>query len=162
VKEVELGDVEATELAVKPNLPLLGPKLGKELAPVRAALLAGDFETVEGGGFRVAGHVLGAHEVLVEQRGREGWAVASEDGVTVALDTSLDEELEREGRALDLIHALNTMRKEAGLELTDRIRVTLPAAQAELEPHFDWIAREVLAVELVVDDGESEPRITRA
>ena len=52
--------------------------------------------------------------MLVERRGRPGWAVATEDGVTVALDTTLDAELEREGRVLDLIHQLNSMRRDAG------------------------------------------------
>ena len=161
VKRVEFGDVEATELVVKPNLRVLGPKLGKELAAVRAALQSGEFEELEGGSFRVDGHVLGADEVLVERRGREGWAVASDDGMTVALDTALDDELEREGRALDLIHRLNTMRKDAGLEITDRIRLTLPYDMRELEPHFDWIAREVLAVDVGLGD-DAEPRIEPA
>ena len=128
VKEVEFGEVEATELRVKPNLPVLGPKLGKELGAVRAALEAGDFEQVNGG-FRAAGHDLSEDEVLVERVGREGWAVAHGDGLTVALDTMLDAELEVERRVLDLIHELNAMRKEAGLELTDRIVVTLPAGR---------------------------------
>ena len=117
---------------MKPHLPALGPKLGKELGAVRAALAAGDFEQLEGGGFRVLGHDLGPDEVLVERSGKEGWAVASEEGVTVALDTTLDAELELEGRVYDLIHTLNGMRKEQGLELTDRITVTLPQADADL------------------------------
>ena len=140
VKEVEFGPVEATELHVKPHLPALGPKLGKELGAVRAALAAGEFEQLEGGGFRVLGHDLGPDEVLVERSGKEGWAVASEEGVTVALDTTLDAELELEGRVYDLIHTLNSMRKEQGLELTDRITVTLPQADADLvERHAEWI-----------------------
>ena len=60
VKEVEFGHVDATELRVKPHLPVLGPKLGKELGAVRAALAAGEFEQLDGGGFRVLGHELGA------------------------------------------------------------------------------------------------------
>jgi isoleucyl-tRNA synthetase len=162
VKVVEFGDVEATELVVKPNLRVLGPKLGKELAGVRAALQAGDFEELDAGRFRVNGHDLGPDEVLVERRGREGWAVAVEDGITVALDTSVDEELELEGRAFDLIHLLNSMRKDGGFELTDRVRVRLPASYRELEPHFDWIAREVLAKEIVIDDAAREPQIAKA
>jgi len=142
VKEVEFGPVEATELRVKPNLPLLGPKLGKELGPVRAALEAGEFEELEGGRLRVNGHELGPEEVLVERRGKEGWAVAGEDGLTVALELALDPELELEGRAREAIHAVNTMRKDEGLEITDRIVLTLPR---ELAPHRDWIARETLA-----------------
>ncbi|MDQ3066162.1 MAG: DUF5915 domain-containing protein, partial [Actinomycetota bacterium] len=161
VKEVEFGHVEATELNVKPHLPVLGPKLGKELGAVRAALAAGEFEQLEGGGFRVLGHELGAEEVLVERSGKEGWAVASDEGVTVALDTTLDPELEVEGRVYDLIHSLNSMRKEKGFDLTDRITVTLPAGDADLvERHAEWIKAEVLAVSLETDGSET-PQIAK-
>ena len=127
VREVSFGHVEASELRVKPNLPLLGPKLGKELGAVRAALQAGDFEQLEDGGVRVAGNDLTREEVLVERHGKDGWAVATSDGVTVALDLQLDDELVRAGRVYDLIHGVNSLRKESGLELTDRIRLTIPA-----------------------------------
>ena len=161
VKEVEFGNVEATELHVKPHLPVLGPKLGKELGAVRAALAAGEFEQTDGGGFRVLGHELGADEVLVERSGKTGWAVASDEGVTVALDTTVDPELEVEGRVYDLIHTLNSMRKEQGLELTDRIAVTLPAGDADLvERHAEWIKAEVLAVSLETD-GVEAPQIAK-
>jgi isoleucyl-tRNA synthetase len=142
VKAVEWGTVEATELRVKPNLPVLGPKLGKELAGVRAKLEAGEFEELDGGRLRVDGHELGPDEVIVERRGKEGWAVAGEDGLTVALDLELDPQLESEARARDAIRRINTMRKEANLELTDRIVLTLTR---DLEEHADWIARETLA-----------------
>ena len=161
VKEVEFGPVEATELHVKPHLPALGPKLGKELGAVRNALAAGEFEQLEGGGFRVLGHDLAADEVLVERSGKEGWAVLSEEGITIALDTTLDAELELEGRVYDLIHTLNAMRKEQGLELTDRIAVTLPRSHADLvERHEEWIKREVLAVFLRTD-GVDGPQIVK-
>ncbi len=156
VKKVEFGPVEATELRVKPNLPLLGPKLGRELGAVRAALESGQFEELDGGRLRVNGHELSPEEVLVERRGKEGWAVAGEDGLTVALDLALDEELEREGRARELIHTVNTMRKDTGLEITDRIVLTLPADLAE---HQDWIARETLAERVEAGD---ELRIEKA
>ena len=160
VKDVVFGPVEATEVRVKPNLPVLGPKLGKELGAVRAALEAGEWEQ-EGDSFRVLGRLLGPDEVLVERRAREGWALAEDDAITVALDTALDPELELEGRVLDLIHKLNTMRKEQGLALTDRITVTLPERDADLLAHADWIKDEVLA--LAIDtDGGTEPRIAKA
>jgi isoleucyl-tRNA synthetase len=162
VKEVEFGDVDATELTVRPNLPVLGPKLGKEVGAVRVALATGAYEQLPGGGFRVAGHELGADEVLVEQHGKEGWAVAGGDGLTVGLDTALDDELRVEGRVLDLIHELNSMRRSAGLELTDRIVVTLPASEADLLQHSDWIKDEVLAVEIRTDGGSAEPEIAKA
>ncbi len=100
--------------------------------------------------------------MLVERHGKEGWAVASEEGLTVALDLALDPELELEGRARDLIHEVNGLRKEQGLELTDRILLTLPEAQAELLAHEDWIKEETLALEVSVDGGSSEPTIVRA
>ena len=160
VRQIEFGPVEATELRVKPHLPALGPKLGRELGAVSAALAAGEFEELPGGGFRAAGHELGADEVLVERSGKEGWAVASEDGVTVALETTIDAELELEGRVYDLIHRLNSLRKEQGLALTDRIAVTLPDADSDLLAHAEWIKAEVLAVSLETD-GVATPQITK-
>ena len=160
VREVAFGEVDASELRVKPNLPLLGPKLGRELGAVRSALEAGDFEQLADGAFRVAGHELSAEEVLVERHGKEGWAVAASDGVTVALDLHLDDELMRRGRVYDLIHSVNTLRKDTGLELTDRIRLTIPEVDADLLEHADWIARETLAVS--VDAAGSELRLEKS
>jgi len=146
VREVSFGHVEASELRVKPNLPLLGPKLGKELGAVRIALQSGDFEELPDGGIRAAGHDLTREEVLIEREGKDGWAVAAADGLTVALDLHLDDDLLRRGRVYDLIHAVNTLRKESGLELTDRISLTIPGADSDLLEHEEWIARETLAV----------------
>ena len=147
VKDVTLGHVEA-ELVVKPNLPVLGPKLGASLGPVRAALATGEFEDLGDGRFRVAGHELSPEEVLVERSARDGWAIASSDGVTVALDTAVDEGLEREARVYELIHQVNTMRKEEGLALTDRIALQIPSRDADLLEHADWIKAETLATSL--------------
>ena len=146
VREVTFGAVDATELRVKPNLPLLGPKLGRDLENVRTALEAGDFEELPSGAFQVAGHELAPEEVLVERSGKEGFSVASADGVTVALDTHLDEELVRLGRVYDLVHTVNTMRKEIGLELTDRIELTIPERDRDLLEHQDFIAAETLSL----------------
>ncbi len=66
----------------------------------------------------------------------------------------LDDGLRREGRVYDAIHHVNTMRKEAGLELTDRIRLTLPAADADLLAHADWLATETLAVSVDLGPGD--------
>jgi isoleucyl-tRNA synthetase len=152
-KHVEFGAVEA-ELRVKPNLPVLGPRLGKELPSIQQALQAGEFEELQGGRFRVAGHDLEPEEVLVERSGREGFAVASEAGLTVALDTALDEELLLEGRGFDLIRKVNQLRKDEGYALTDRIVLTVPESERDLvEVHGPWIAREVLATEIRVGDA---------
>ncbi len=160
VKEVTFDHVDA-ELRVKPHLPVLGPKLGKELGVVRAALQAGEFEELAGGGFRVAGHELGPEEVLVERAGKDGWAVAGDAGVTVAIETAVDDELALEGRVYELIHRVNSMRKDAGLELTDRIDLALPGTDADLLVHSEWIARETLAVKVAVAAVEATA-ITRA
>jgi isoleucyl-tRNA synthetase len=153
VKDVEFGEVDASELRLKPNLPALGPKLGKELGAVRAALESGDFEELDGGRFRVNGHELAPEEVLVERRGKEGWAVAGEDGLTVALDLSLDEDLELEGRVRDLIHDVNRLRREQGLEVIDRIVLTLPRDQEALLSHEAWIKEETLALKIELGEA---------
>ena len=145
---------------MKPNLRVLGPKLGAELSKVRAALEAGEFEELPDGSFRAAGHELAPDEVLVERHGKEGWSVAASDGLTVALDLHLDDALEREGRVYELVHTVNTMRKETGLELTDRIRLTILETDADLLEHEEWIARETLAVS--VEAGGAELRFEKA
>ncbi len=151
VKAVEFGDVEAAELRVKPNLPVLGPKLGAELRDVRERLARGEFEALEGGRFQVDGRVLEPDEVIVEHVGRDGWALASDAGLTVALDTALDDELRLEARLYDWVHQVNVLRRETGLELTDRIRLWLP--DAELLARFaDRIAAETLAVSVEVGE----------
>jgi isoleucyl-tRNA synthetase len=151
VKEVEFGEVQASQLRVKPNLPVLGPKLGAGLRVVREQLQNGEFEELDGGRFQVDGHVLEPDEVLVERVGLEGWAVASEDGVTVALDTALDDELLLEARLLDRIHEVNVLRKESGLQITDRIKLLLPDADL-IERYGDRIAAETLAVSVGAGD----------
>ncbi len=149
VKEVEFGEVQSSELRVRPNLPLLGPRLGAGLRELRAALAEGRFEELSGGRFRVDGHVLEPEEVLVERVALEGWAVASDDGLTVALDTSLDDELRLEADLYDLIRAVNVLRKESGLEVTDRIRLWIP--DERLLAFSERVARETLA--LAVEPG---------
>jgi isoleucyl-tRNA synthetase len=161
-KQVEFGVVEAVQLRVKPELRALGPKLGKELPAVRAALERGEFEQLPGGRFRVLGHELAADEVLVERTASEGWSLAEQNGVTVAVATELDDELRREARVLDLIHEVNRLRREAGLELTDRIALTLPEADADLLAYADQIKAETLAVELRSEPDLEAPRIESA
>jgi isoleucyl-tRNA synthetase len=151
VKEVEFGDVEASELRVKPNLPVLGPKLGAALRDVRDRLARGEFEELDGGRFQVDGHVLEPEEVLVERVGREGWAVAADAGLTVALDMALDDDLRLEARLLDRIHEVNVLRKESGLEITDRIALWVPDGDL-VERYRDRIMSETLALELRVGD----------
>ncbi len=164
VKEIkfELGPVGHAVL--RPKLPVLGPRLGAKVRDVQAALEAGDYERLPEGGVRAAGVDLGPDDLIqVVRLGTafgEGFAAANQEGVKVALE--LDDELRLEGRVLDTIRLLNDLRKAAGLELTDRIRVTLPSAYADVLPHADRIKDEVLAVSIEVDPEITEPRIERA
>jgi isoleucyl-tRNA synthetase len=152
VKEVRIDRIETTRLRVRPNLPVVGRRLGKDVPLVRKALDAGEFTMLGDGGVNVAGHVLGPDEVLIERLEKEGWAVAADEGVTVAFDTTLDDALRQESRVYDLIHHVNTMRRDAGLEITDRILLTLPVADSDLLKHQDWIAAETLARSITVGD----------
>ena len=151
VKEVVFGTVEASELRVKPNLPVLGPKLGAELGAVREQLARGDFVELDGGRFQVDGHVLEPGEVLVERVGREGWAVASDDGVTVALETALDDDLMLEAKLLDRVHEVNVLRRASGLAITDRVALWLPDADL-LERYRERLMNETLAVSVELGD----------
>ena len=153
VKELEFGELDAMRKNVKPNLPVVGPRLGKELGGVREALRAGEFESLPGGRYRVRGHELGPEDVIVEQSAKEGWGVAADDGLYVGLDLALDDELVREGRVLELVHAVNSLRKETGLELTDRIALTVPEQSADLLSQADFIKGEVLATSIDVGDA---------
>ncbi len=154
VEEVSFGRGAVAHVALKPNLPLLGPRLGPKLPAIRQALVEGRYE-LDGDDVIVEGERLGPEEVLRERRPvNEGWVVAADGELSVELDPALDDDLRLKGRVLDVIHTLNSMRKEHGLELTDRIVVTLPAALEDLLEHAEWIKSEVLAVELRVDGGE--------
>ncbi len=126
---------------------------------MQRALAAGEFEELAGGRFRVAGHELEPGRGARRARGREGWAVALGDGVTVALDLALDDDLLLEGEAYELIHRVNSLRKEQGFELTDRIVLTVPEEMRELiDAHGEWIAGEVLATEIRVAGDELDAR----
>ena len=100
----------------------------------------------------------------METIARAGWSLAEDGGVTVAVSTELDDELLREGRVYDLTHKVNTLRKEQGLELTDRIKLTLPEPERDLEPHAEQIKAETLALELGFDGSleRAEARARRA
>jgi isoleucyl-tRNA synthetase len=148
VKQVTQEPIETTGLRVKPNFRAVAPRLGASMPLVKNALDAGEFRELDGGRFAVLDFVLEPDEVFVERLEKEGWEVVGDDGLTVALDTTLDDELLREGRVYELIHEVNSMRKERGLGLSDRIVLSLPSSDADLLQYRDWIAAEVLAVSI--------------
>ena len=158
----ELGELIAFELV--PNFKLLGPRLGQRAQEARAALAdldgAAAAATLEHGeSIRVAlsnGEVeLAPGEVDLRVQGQEGYAVSREGGEVVALDVALDDDLRLRGLLRDVIRQVQDLRKEAGLEVTDRIRLTLSGAD-RLEPLFDQLAREVLAVSVTIGTGPGE------
>ena len=122
------GRHRQAELRVKPNLPALGPRLGKELRAVQEALQAEEFEQLPGGRFRAAGHELDPDDVIVERPGREApqsrRRTASPSRSTRRSTTSSCSR-----GVCDLVRQVNTMRKEQGLALTDRIVLTTSSRQ---------------------------------
>lgn len=162
VKEIEVvSEVgELVNYVLMPNNRVLGPKFGKQFPKVRAALMALDpaaaAKTLQAGEslqLEVGGEVatLTSEDVLVQTESRGGLAVASDKGVTVAVDTSLTPELTQEGYARDLVRTINNMRKDAGLEISDRIQLAYQASgdvAAAFAGFADYIQQETLALSL--------------
>jgi isoleucyl-tRNA synthetase len=149
IDEVRFEGGAVARVRFKPNLPLLGPRLGAKLPELRRALEENRYE-LRGDEIVVDGEVLAADEVLRERLPvAEGWVVAAEGDLSVELDPALDAELEVRGRVYDLIHAVNVLRKDRGLDVSDRIRLTIPAGDADLlERYAERIKDETLAVEI--------------
>jgi isoleucyl-tRNA synthetase len=154
-------DDEFVEYSVRPNLPLLGPKYGKRLPQIRAALDALDHSEVArgilrgecvrlklGDGEEVE---LTLDEILVTAAERPGYAAMASDGYLVALDTELTEDLIDEGMARTVVRLVNNWRKEAGLNVDDRIELRYEASRrlaGAIDRFTDHIARETLATAL--------------
>jgi isoleucyl-tRNA synthetase len=175
IKALEFADDQAElieyEIGLLPNL--LGPKHGRRFPLLRraaagsdASVLARRFESglsvtleLDDGGPAVE---LLPDEVEVRTHGREGYAVAEEKDIVVAVDITLSPELAREGLARDLVRRIQTLRKEADFQLNDRIATTVDAGdemQAVVKEWGDYIKAETLSLELVAgsvpDDAEA-------
>ncbi len=152
VRVKDRSEMPVTKFRLKPNLKTLGPRLGARLQAVRDALGHGDeVEQLPNGNFRVLDFELGEDDVLSADRVAvdPAWIVVDEAGIAVALDSTLDDDLRREGDAYDVIRTGNALRKERGFEITDRIVYTVPKAHGEtVEAHRAWIESEVLADEI--------------
>ncbi len=137
---------------VKPELKALGPKLGKDLPRVRQALADNRF-TMRDGNTIVEGFTLSPAEVLVSHEGTPGHAVGRDAGAIAALVTDTTPELEAEGLARELAHHVNTMRKEAGFDIADRIALRYEGDLGPTIERFgDFLTGEVLATVI-------EPRV---
>jgi isoleucyl-tRNA synthetase len=159
----ELGSYE-----VKPNYRTLGPLFGREMPLVAEAVAALDPGHVaaalrDGGqiGIAVGGreHTLTADDLLLSMRAPDGYSVEREGAHAVALDLAIDEDLRREGRAREIVHAVQNARKAAGLQVEDRIELTLGGAPELIDTAArfeDYLAGETLAVALDLGAAESE------
>ncbi len=144
------AEIVTVELA--PNFRVVGKRLGKDVPLVQKLLRDGAY-TREGEDVVVGSWRLGAGEYEERVTAREGLAVEHEGTLAVGVDTELDPDLIDEGIARDLCHALQTMRKEAELEVVDRIVVTVgadPGLERVLARHTDWLAGELLATAIVI------------
>lgn len=142
---------------LRPNLPVLGPRLGSDVGKVRQALAAADGAEIAramrgGQPISIAGVELAASDILLSVDAADGWAVAEDGGYIALVDARLTPELVREGMARELVRRLQDLRREAGLELSDRIRVTYSGDEvitAALEAHGDAVREETLADSIV-------------
>ena len=161
---------EQGDIRIKPNLPLLGPRLGGELARLRTALLALETEMAaqiaaalaEGSAVEIAGITLAPAELLVERQERAGATAASDAHYTVALRTALTPALRREGTAREVVHRVQGLRRRAGFEIADRIRLSISAAEAPavvqaVRAHRDYVAAETLASHLEIQTAPRPP-----
>ena len=161
VKQIELIEQTAGVITkrIKPNFKTLGPRYGKYMKQI-AALVAtfdqqriAEIETSEKLMLEVAGEQLEVtrEDFEITSEDMPGWLVASEGKLTVALDITVTDELRREGVARELINRIQNLRKDSGLEVTDKISVeveALPELTESLEIFGEYVAQQVLAVEI--------------
>jgi isoleucyl-tRNA synthetase len=165
VKELDfVSDTsELVSYSAKPNYRSLGPRFGKNMPQVAAAVEALDAAHVaavlaEGGEIGIAidgtDHTLGPDDLTLALQPLEGYEVEAEASHAVALQLELDDELRREGLAREIVHAVQNARKAAGLEITDRIDLTLDGDLDLIEAaraHQDYLVGEVLATTVSYD-----------
>jgi isoleucyl-tRNA synthetase len=162
VKDVQVVGLDAKfiEYALRPNLPRLGPRFGKKIGELRAALGKADARAVAesvaaGKSFEISHngevYTLEPDDVLVDSKSAQGFAFAEKDGMLVALDTRIDRTLLLEGIAREIVRTVQDARKAAGLDVSDRIKLRITAQGDAAEAVDAWrnfIAEQTLAVEI--------------
>jgi isoleucyl-tRNA synthetase len=158
---------EADELGrfeLKPNYRVLGPRFGKQMPQVAAAIAALDPARLRAGervglNFNGQEHEIGPDDVTLVLQPLEGYQVERSGTHAVALNLELDDELRREGLAREVVHAVQAARKNAGLDVEDRISLGLAGDEellAAAREHEDYVAGETLATSLTFDGAQSE------
>ena len=169
VKELQFVEGESGVLVkkVKCDFKKMGPKYGKQMKAVAAAVTALPQEAIAAlereGSYLLQ---LDGAEVKVEATDVEifsedipGWLVANEGKLTVALEVTITEALRREGVARELVNRIQNIRKSSGLEITDKIRIQLskhPQSDAAVEEYSDYICKQVLGTSLTLVDELTE------
>ncbi len=153
VKELEiLKDAgEIAEFVAIPNAKRLGPKYGKEVQQIINQAKAGQFEVQADQSIKVGSFILLADEIELAYKGKEGFDVDSQEGVVVALDTTINDELYKEGLVRELIRLIQDLRKEAAYEVSDRIRLLIRSSEkmeALVTEYAETIKTETLSEEL--------------
>jgi isoleucyl-tRNA synthetase/very-short-patch-repair endonuclease len=166
IREVEfLTDDDFLKKTIKPNFRVLGKRLGKRMKQVAGAIGRMSQEEISAldsaGSFELH---LDAETVTIQKEEVDiltedipGWKVATDGELTVALDVNVTPELAREGLARELVSRIQNLRKDSGLEVTDRIALTLSAEQeaaAAVETHRDYIMAETLAETLNLNGSQ--------
>jgi isoleucyl-tRNA synthetase len=157
VKELELlEDSGMLVKSIKPNFKTIGPKYGKQMkaiAELVKSFTSDDISAIETSG-SWQGEIDGAQVTLelsdfeIQAQDIPGWLVASENGLTVALDITISQELWSEGIAREVVNRIQNIRKESGLDVTDRILVTLETSeklQTAISENKSYICAEILA-----------------
>ncbi|MDL2221739.1 isoleucine--tRNA ligase [Parabacteroides sp. OttesenSCG-928-N08] len=170
VKELKFVDNTAGMLVkrIKPDFKKLGPRYGKIMKSLAAAIQTMDQEDIatfeKNGSFtlEVEGQsaTIELADVEIISEDIPGWLVANEGRLTVALDITITEELRKEGLARELVNRIQNLRKSSGLEITDKVKIHVLSCEAmdeTIREYNDYICNQVLAVSLKVVDTLSEP-----
>ncbi len=155
VKEIrfEKDPEQLGKPVAKPDAKVLGPRLGGKVQEVIKEARAGNFILKDDGSIEIMGMILEPHEVEVGYESHEGVSAQSMAGIVVALDTTIDELLIREGAARDLVREIQDLRKDNDLAVTDNITILISGNIAQeltkmLEEWGDYIRKETLALDL--------------
>ena len=161
VKLIEFSTDEAkfVRLGVKPNLKTLGKRLGNSIGEVRGAFevlskdpaeVARFLATAEAKGMTtVAGHELLLEDLIIDRGPKDARLIATESGVTVLLDTTVSEELLLEGYAREVVSRIQNLRKDSGLNVTDRIKLAFICdgkIKKAITCHENYIVQETLGL----------------